>query len=184
MKVGYVGYSASDYFLKLQIDKLKKYGCDQIVYSKTSTPKDEYIQLVEVLDALKPEDQFVVCNLKYLAHSLNQLFQITTYIRKRKILFISIQDQIDTHVQTGKVMFKTLEILADFHQNITHERKIAGLKTGRPRGRNGGRPKVNQQKLNEAISLYFSRKMTVLEIQEATGISRTTLYRSLKKIKK
>jgi len=26
--------------------------------------------------------------------------------------------------------------------------------------------------------------MTVLQIQEATGISRTTLYRSLKKIKK
>ncbi|MGG0481224.1 helix-turn-helix domain-containing protein [Priestia megaterium] len=85
---------------------------------------------------------------------------------------------------TGKITFKTLEMLDEFSRNLIHERKVASLKTGRSRGRNGGRPKVNQQKLNEAISLYFSQKMTVVQIQEATGISRTTLYRSLKKIKK
>ncbi|MGX4607737.1 recombinase family protein [Priestia sp. JNUCC 25] len=184
MIIGYVGDSNNDYSLKSQIEKLKKYGCDQIIRSKKSTSTDEYIQLVKILDVLKPGDQFVVCKLKYLADSINQLVETMNYIRERKIIFVSIQDQIDTHIQTGKLMLKTLEILGEFNRNITRERKVASLKTGRPRGRNGGRPRVNQQKLNEAISLYFSQKMTVLEIQEATGISRTTLYRSLKKIKK
>ncbi|MED4286777.1 recombinase family protein [Priestia megaterium] len=184
MIVGYVGYSNSDYFLQLQIETLKKYGCDQIFHSKKSTSEAEYIQVLRVLDLLKSEDQFVVCKLKHLADSITQLFEITNYIREKDIIFVSIQDQVDTHMPTGKIMFKTLEILDEFSRNIIHERKIASLKTGRPRGRNGGRPKVNQQKLNEAISLYLSQKMTVLEIQEATGISRTTLYRSLKKIKK
>nr|WP_316397483.1 hypothetical protein [Metabacillus litoralis] len=46
---------------------------------------------------------------------------------------------------------------------------MAGLKAARARGRKSGRPKVNQQKLNQAIAMYYSKRMTVREIQEATG---------------
>jgi DNA invertase Pin-like site-specific DNA recombinase len=184
MIVGYVGYSNDDYALKLQIETLKKYGCNQMFHAKNSTSETKDIQVLGILDLLKPGDMFVVCKLKHLADSITQLFEITNYIREKGIIFVSIEDQLDTCVPIGKIMFKTLEILNEFSRNILHERKVASLKTGRPRGRNGGRPKVNQQKLNEAISLYLSQKMTVMQIQEATGISRTTLYRSLKKIKK
>lgn len=41
-------------------------------------------------------------------------------------------------------------------------------------------PKVNQQKLNQALALYHSQRMTVKEIQEAIGASDATLYRFLK----
>lgn len=60
---------------------------------------------------------------------------------------------------------------------------MAGLKATLARGRKGGRPKVNQQKLNQAIALYHSQRMSVKEIQEATGISAATLYRELNKEK-
>lgn len=77
-------------------------------------------------------------------------------------------------------MFGMLSVLAKFERDIIHERTIAGLKAARAWGRKGGRPKVNQQKLNQAIALYHSQRMSVKEIQEATGISPATLYRSLK----
>ncbi|WP_143256235.1 recombinase family protein [Priestia aryabhattai] len=184
MIVGYVGYSNDDYTLKLQIETLKKYGCNQFFHSENSTSEKKDSQVLGILDLLKPGDIFVVCKLKHLADSITQLFKITNYIREKGIIFVSIEDQIDTRIPIGKIMFKTLEILNEFSRNILHERKVASLQTGRPRGRKGGRPKVNQQKLNEAISLYLSQKMTVVQIQEVTGISRTTLYRSLKKMKK
>ncbi|MGR6341658.1 recombinase family protein [Priestia megaterium] len=184
MIVGYVGYSNDDYTLKLQIETLKEYGCNQIFHLKNSTSETKDSQVLGILDLLKPSDMFVVCKLKHLADSITQLLQITNYIREKGIIFVSIQDQLDTRIPTGKITFKALEMLDEFSRNTLHERKVASLKTGRPRGRNGGRPKVNQQKLNEAISLYLSQKMTVMQIQEATGISRTTLYRPLKKIKK
>ncbi|WP_404337964.1 hypothetical protein [Planococcus rifietoensis] len=53
---------------------------------------------------------------------------------------------------------------------------MAGLKAARARGRKGGRPKVNQQKINEAIALYHSKRISVKELQEATGISAAILY--------
>ena len=58
---------------------------------------------------------------------------------------------------------------------------MTGLKAARTRGHKGGRPKVNQPKLNQAIAMYHSERMTVKEIQEATGVSSATLYRSLSK---
>ena len=58
---------------------------------------------------------------------------------------------------------------------------MAGLKAARARGRKGGRPKVNQQNFNPAIPMYHSQRMTVKEIQEATGVSAATIYRKLKK---
>ena len=60
---------------------------------------------------------------------------------------------------------------------------MAGLKAARARGRKGGRPKVNQQKLNQAIAMCHSQRITVKEIQEATGVSAATIYRELKKSK-
>jgi DNA invertase Pin-like site-specific DNA recombinase len=79
---------------------------------------------------------------------------------------------ISTRVHpAGKAMFGMLSII--------RERTMAGLKAARARGRKGGRPKANPQKLRQAIILYKSREMTVKEIQQETGISPSTLYRAL-----
>ena len=102
-------------------------------------------------------------------------------LREKEVEFVSIQDKLDTSTAAGKVMFGMLSVLAEFERDIIRERTMAGLKAARARGRKGGRPKVNQQKLNQAIAMYHSERMTVKEIQEATGVSAATIYRELKK---
>ena len=42
---------------------------------------------------------------------------------------------------------------------------------------------MNQQKLNQALAMYHSQRMTVREIEEATGVSASTIYRAVKKDK-
>jgi DNA invertase Pin-like site-specific DNA recombinase len=76
-------------------------------------------------------------------------------------------------------MFAMLSILAEFERDIIRERTLARLKAARARERNGGRPKVNAQKLRQAIILYNSQEMTLKEIHQETGISPSTLYRVL-----
>ena len=44
----------------------------------------------------------------------------------------------------------------------------------------GGRPRADQQKVQQAISLYRTQQYTVSEIQDMTGIARSTLYRAMK----
>jgi DNA invertase Pin-like site-specific DNA recombinase len=102
-------------------------------------------------------------------------------LRENEVEFISIQDKIDTGTSAGKAMFGMLSVLAEFERDIIRERTMAGLKAARARGRKGGRPRVDEKKLRQAIALYYSKRMSVREIQEVTSISRATLYREIRK---
>src|SRR4051812_40220163 len=87
--------------------------------------------------------------------STKPLINIAAKIREKEVKFVSIQDMLDTSTPAGKAMFGMLSVLAEFERDIIRERTMAGLKAARARGCKGGRPKVNQQKLNQAIAMYY-----------------------------
>src|SRR4051812_46474513 len=143
--------------------------------------KDDREELMQALRVLRAGDKFVVYKLDCLARSTKRLIEIADKLREKEVEFVSIQDKVDTSTAAGKAMFRMLSVLAEFERDIIRERTMAGLKAARARGRKGGRPIVNQPKLNQAIAMYHSERMTVKEIQEATGVSAATIYRELKK---
>ncbi|MBH0167212.1 recombinase family protein [Fictibacillus sp. 7GRE50] len=179
MIVGYARVSTADQSLDLQMDALNEYGCEEIFQEKMSGAKDDRPELNQALRMLRAGDKFVVYKLDRLARSTKRLIEIADELKERDIEFVSLQDNIDTSTPAGKAMFGMLSVLAEFERDIIRERTMAGLKAARARGRKGGRPKANTQKLRQAIILYKSREMTVKEIQQETGISPSTLYRAL-----
>ncbi len=147
---------------------------NEIFKEKVSGAKDNREELIHKLRMLRSRDKFVVYKLDRLARSTKRLIEIADTLREKDVEFISIRDKRDTSTAAGKAMFEMLSVLAEFERDIIRERTMAGLKAARARGRKGGRPKVNQQKLNQAISMYHSKRMTVKEIQKATGVSAAT----------
>ncbi|WP_111291058.1 recombinase family protein [Bacillus safensis] len=180
MIIGYARVSTVDQSLNLQIDSLLEFGCDEIFQEKVSGARDDRTELMNALRMLRADDKFVVYKLDRLARSTKSLIEIAENLRNKNVEFISIQDNLDTSTAAGKAMFGMLSVLAEFERDIIRERTLSGLKAARARGRKGGRPKVNKQKLNQALALYHSKRMTVREIQEITGISPATLYRAIK----
>lgn len=67
--------------------------------------------------------------------------------------------------------------IAELERDILSERTKAGLEAARARGRVGGRPKVDPDKIQAALRMYDSKDYTLSEIKRATGIGSTTLYR-------
>ncbi|MBG9774463.1 helix-turn-helix domain-containing protein [Brevibacillus laterosporus] len=55
------------------------------------------------------------------------------------------------------------------------------MQAARSRGKKGGRPSKKEDKVAIAVKMYKSKDYTIKEITEATGISKTTLYRYLDK---
>ncbi|MGK9185694.1 recombinase family protein [Priestia filamentosa] len=181
MIIGYARVSTIDQSLNLQIDALMEYGCHEIFQEKVSGAKDDRVELMNALRMLRKEDTFVVYKLDRLARSTKRLIEIADMLRDKEVEFVSIQDKIDTGTAAGKAMFGMLSVLAEFERDIIRERTMAGLEAARVRGRKGGRPKIDERKLKHAVALYHSERMSVREIQEATGISRATLYREIKR---
>ncbi len=184
MKIGYARVSTADQSLDLQIDALHKIGCERIYTEKISGAKDDRPELARALEILRPGDTFIVYKLDRLARSTKKLIEVAEQLKEMDIDFISIRDNIDTSTPTGKMMFGMLAVLAEFERDIIRERTMAGLEAARARGRKGGRPPVNNKKLNHALTLYKSKQHTIKEIEELTGISSSTLYRAIEKQKR
>ena len=73
--------------------------------------------------------------------------------------------------------------LAELERKQTVQRVKEGLEVARKKGKELGRPKANQTKVNYALELYDEGKHTVKEIAEITDLSRKTIYNYLNKRK-
>ncbi|WP_051253608.1 helix-turn-helix domain-containing protein [Paenibacillus alginolyticus] len=70
--------------------------------------------------------------------------------------------------------------ITEMEAETIRERTHAGLQAARARGRKGGRPPMDKNKIDMALTLYDSKKYTIKEITERTGVSKAKIYQTLK----
>jgi DNA invertase Pin-like site-specific DNA recombinase len=177
MLIGYARVSTDDQKLDLQLDALKKAGCERIFDDRISGAKSDRPGLREALNVCRSGDTLVVWRLDRLGRSLKDLIAMAETLKEQGIGFKSITESIDTTTPGGQLIFHMFGALAEFERNLIRERVNAGLSAARARGKVGGRPKLldaNKQQL--AVDLYAGRKHSIKEICEMLGVSKTTLY--------
>lgn len=177
MLIGYARVSTIDQNLTLQLDALKKAGCEKIFKDTASGGKVDRPGLQAALEFAREGDTVLVWRLDRLGRSLKHLIEMVTQLNERGIGFRSLQEAIDTTTSGGKLVFQIFGALAEFERNLIQERTKAGLEAARARGRLGGRPKaLDQNKVELAYQLYEAKKHPVKEICRILGISKPTLY--------
>ena len=178
MFIGYARVSTEDQHLHLQIDALKKAGCEKIFTDEMSGAKSERPGLAEAIAFVRAGDTFVVWRLDRLGRSLRDLIERVEELKARQIEFRSLTESIDTSSSGGKFMFHVFSALAEFERDLIRERTMAGLTAARARGRLGGRPRIMPvEKIKMAASLMQNPNISIKEICRNLAISRTTLYR-------
>ncbi|MDA9472436.1 recombinase family protein [Enterococcus sp. 5H] len=181
MIFGYARVSINDQNLDMQIDALKNAQTDKIFKEKITGTKKERPELAELLKVIRPGDTIIIYKLDRISRSTKHLIELTELFEKKEVNFISIQDNIDTSTSVGKFFFRTMANLAELERDIIVERTQAGLAAARARGRHGGRPFKDPSKVETALKMYSSKEYTIKQITEATGLSKTTLYRYVDK---
>lgn len=178
MKVGYARVSTLDQNMDLQIDALKKEGCERIITDELSGALVNRPGLTKLKEQLRPKDTLVVWRLDRLGRSLRHLVELVNELYEQDIGFKSLHETIDTSSSAGKLTFHLFAALAEFERNLIRERTRAGMEAARARGRQGGRPqKADKDKRQLAIDLYIGRKHSVNQICSIIGVSRPTLYK-------
>ncbi len=180
MKIGYARVSTKEQSLSMQVDALKKAGCDQIHEEIASGAKTARPVLDEIVRNLREGDTLVIWKLDRLGRNLAHLIHLTTKLIEKKVGLISLNDPIDTTTAQGRLVFGIFASLAEFERELIRERTQAGLKSARARGRKGGRPKgmskSAMEKATIAEALYKNGTIPVKKISEQLDISKTTLY--------
>ncbi|MFS0785016.1 recombinase family protein [Shouchella sp. 1P09AA] len=185
MKVGYARVSTGLQNLDLQHDSLHSFGCEKIFFDKISGAKKKRDGLTEALEFVRQGDTLVVWRLDRLGRNMQELINVVNSLNDKGISFHSLQENItmDKANSTGQLMFHLFAAFAEFERNLILERSAAGREAARSRGRLGGRPEKFTNKDIEMLKTLVSNGTPIKDIAEMWGVSRTTIYRYLEKVK-
>ena len=180
--IGYARVSTGEQDVQLQLDALKKAGCDEsnIFTDKASGVRTDRPGLDACLAALSPGDTLMVWRLDRLGRSMSHLVTLVEDLLKKGIGFRSLCDgAIDTTTASGELMFNIFSSLAQFERRLIQERTRAGLSAARARGRKGGRKPISsdEPRVKTAKRLHKDKELSINEICSTLKISRPTFYR-------
>src|SRR3546814_9004673 len=93
MRVGYARVSTSDQNPELQLDALRRAGCERVFTEKASGARDDRPELARILeDVLRAGDTLVVWKLDRLARSLKKLIATAEDLEREKIGLVSLTE--------------------------------------------------------------------------------------------
>ncbi|MDA9649856.1 recombinase family protein [bacterium] len=177
VKYGYARVSTTDQDLTVQIDALKKAGCETIRQEKVSgTSVQGRDELNILLDFLREGDELVVTRVDRLARSIRDLQNIVHDLNTKGVTISATEQPIDTKTSAGKCFLDMLGVFGEFETNLRRERQMEGIAKAKEKGVYKGRkPSVDVQKVREMRDSGLGASAIAKEL----GIGRASVYRAL-----
>ena len=182
-KIGYARVSTREQNLDLQLDALKKAGCDEIFTDQgVSGTAIEREGLAQALKAVGEGDTLIVWKLDRLGRSLGFLADLIAEYGREERGFVALQDGIDTNTSGGKLVFHIMAALAEFERDLISERTTAGMAAAKRRGKHIGRPSaLSREQVEHAKRMIASNEETIAGMANVLGVHRNTLRRAVVK---
>ncbi|RDH43045.1 recombinase family protein [Zooshikella ganghwensis] len=96
-------------------------------------------------------ETLIVTRLDRLARSVVHLAQLAKRFEKEKINLVVLDQHIDTHTSTGRLMFNMLAAIAEFENDLRTERQVEGITKAKDKGVRFGRPPKVKDKAKQEI---------------------------------
>lgn len=180
MKIGYARVSTGDQKLSLQLEALKKAGCQRIFREKASGAHRDRPELGRMLDQLREGDVVAVWRLDRLARSTRDLLEIVAAIDAAGARFQSLSEPwADTTTHAGRMIMTIFAGIAEFERDLIRERTGAGRREAQRRGVRFGRPRKMNAEQRELARRLLKEGQSVREVARTFSVHPATLYRIL-----
>lgn len=178
--VGYARVSTEDQSLDIQIEALKKAGCNEIFAEQVSgTSKKGRTKLKECLKYLRKGDTLIITRVDRLARSMHDLQTIIHQLKESGIALKATDQPIDTSTPAGKAFFDMLGVFAEFETNLRRERQLEGVAKAKKAGKYKGAKPTARAKTKEVLSL-LGEGLSKKEVAEKLEIGIASIYRIVK----
>lgn len=174
--VGYARVSSTSQKLDAQMDALQQAGCNKTFTDKDSGAKSSRPGWKALLTYIRPGDVLVLTELSRMTRSLMHLLEIVQELEGRKVELKSLRENIDTSTATGRGFLSIMGVISQMEREIKAERAAAGRAAAKARGKTGGRPRTDPDKLEQARILYHNSNKSAAEVCKLYGFSRRTLF--------
>lgn len=178
MKIGYARVSTLDQNHEVQIEALKKAGCDRIFAEKVSGKSRKRPELLKMLEHIRSDDVLIVTKLDRLARSVSDLVAIMAELKEKEAGFLSLAENMDLSSPQGRLQMNLFASIAEFERDLIVQRTNEGLAHARARGRVGGRrPSLSDLQKETLIKSLERKELSIKECAKAFKVSETTIKR-------
>ncbi|QUW22921.1 recombinase family protein [Sporosarcina sp. Marseille-Q4063] len=175
MKYGYIRPIVKD---QQCTDQLNNISIEKL-YKETHGLAKKRKELENLLMILQKGDDLFVQNIETLADSLQQLLDILRLAERDQIIIHFIDEQITNQTIHEASLLQGAKFFARLQSTFLSHSSTFTLQVAKQQGKSIGRPRKSDENLERAFAMYESKNYTLYDIKEATGISKSTLYRYL-----
>ena len=167
--------------LEDQRDALNKYGCDAIIEEAFSGKTMDRPKFSALLDALQENDTLVVCKLDRFARTTIEGIQTIKDLFDRGVKVNILNMGMIENTLTGNLILTVLLAFAEYERGMIVERTQTGKAVARqnPNFRDGRPKKFSAAQRAHAVQL-LDAGMSYKQVEDMTGISKSTLIRAKK----
>ncbi|RAZ30540.1 recombinase family protein [Microbacterium sp. SMR1] len=183
-KVGYARVSTAGQDVAAQREGLAALGVGpKLVYvdhGLTGRNRDRP-GLAQALAAVREGDTLVVTKLDRLARSLPDARDIADELTGKGVALSIGGSVYDPNDPVGRLLFNVLGMVAEFEADLIRARTREGMQIAKAAGKLRGRqPTLSKTKRKHLLDLAAG-KHTQAELAELFDVSRTTIYRELRR---
>jgi DNA invertase Pin-like site-specific DNA recombinase len=178
---GYARVSTLHQDLEVQIQALKQEGCQEIFEEKFTGTKVDRPEFNKLLNKLKKDDKLIITKLDRLARNKKEGIQIIEELFKKNVKVHVLNVGLLEDTTMGNFFLQTLLAVAEMERNLIVERTQEGKAIAKQRDdfREGRPNKFTKKQIEHALQLLESHSYK--QVEELTGISKSTLIRAKKK---
>lgn len=177
--LGYARVSTGGQDLEVQRRRLRDEGKAERIFEDVISGRNfERPGLAALLDYARPGDAVCVVRLDRLGRSLKELLETVDGFKARGLAFRSLEESLDTASAAGELVFHVFGAIAHFERRLIAERTHDGILAARARGKRPGRPPLDPEKLQAALTLIRGG-LSPSAAARQVGLGRSTLYREL-----
>ncbi len=175
MKYGYIRPIVMDQQCTHQLNNISI----QKLYKESHGLAKKRTELEDLLMTIQKGDELFVQNIEALADSLQQLLDILRLAERDQIIIHFIDEQLTNQTMLEVSLLQGATFFARLQSTFLSHSSTFTLQSAKQQGKSIGRPRKSDENLQRAFAMYESKNYTLFDIKEATGISKSTLYRYL-----
>ena len=167
-----------------QIEKLKAVGYDSLVVEEFTGSTTKRPMLDDLVSNLKDGDTIIVTKLDRLARTTTEGSNLIKDLLNRGVSVHILNMGLLDNTPTGKLITHILLAFAEFERDMIIERTQAGKEIARTKnGFRDGRPPIDPNRKRAAAELIVNQHKSYKEVSALTGLSLSTLVRSVQAFK-
>ncbi|WP_087974814.1 recombinase family protein [Oceanobacillus rekensis] len=181
MKYGYARVSTIHQDLQGQLNQLESEDCNVIYKEKFTGTKKERPEFMKLLEILKDGDTLVVMKLDRFARTTRDGIEVIQDLFKRNVKVHVLNMGLVEDTPTGRLILSVMLAFAEFERDMIVERTQEGkaIAKQKPDFREGRPNKFSKKHIENALELLENHSYK--QVEEKTGVSKSTLIRAKKK---